>query len=119
MKRRLRANEQLESRQLMASDWQNVSLIRDVDHSGLVTPLDALVLVNAINESGIRVLPRRLSRSSSVETQCGMIRCSRFSNRGTFLPQISLFSGGNIGQISHVTAVELVSYWVAVASSLV
>ncbi|HUP78849.1 MAG TPA: dockerin type I domain-containing protein, partial [Pirellula sp.] len=43
----------------MASDWQNHLLIRDVDQSGLVTPLDVLILVNAINGSGIRVLPPR------------------------------------------------------------
>jgi len=49
MKRIQRITEQLESRQLMASDWQNLSLIRDVDSSGLVTPLDALILVNSIN----------------------------------------------------------------------
>jgi len=59
MKRIQRTIEQLESRQLMASDWQNLALIRDVDRSGLVTPLDALILVNAINTSGIRVLPPR------------------------------------------------------------
>ena len=59
MKRRQRTIEPLESRQLMASDWQNHLLIRDVDQSGLVTPLDALILVNEINESGIRVLQPR------------------------------------------------------------
>ena len=59
MKRRQRTIEPLESRQLMASDWQNHLLIRDVDQSGLVTPLDVLILVNAINGSGIRVLPPR------------------------------------------------------------
>ena len=59
MKCRKRTIEPLESRQLMASDWQNHLLIRDVDQSGLVTPLDVLILVNAINGSGIRVLPPR------------------------------------------------------------
>ena len=63
MKRIQRTIERLESRHLMASDWQNHLLIRDVDHSGLVTPLDALIVVNAINKSGIRNLPPR-----SIET---------------------------------------------------
>ena len=59
MKRIQRIFEQLESRQLLASDWQNIALIRDVDRSGLVTPLDALILINAINATGIRDLPPR------------------------------------------------------------
>jgi len=59
MRRRQRTIEPLESRQLLASDWQNHFLIRDVDRSGLVTPQDVLILVNAINGSGIRVLPPR------------------------------------------------------------
>ena len=59
MKRIQRTIEQLESRRLMASDWQNLALIRDVDSSGLVTSLDALILVNTINKSGIRDLPPR------------------------------------------------------------
>jgi len=68
MKRIQRTIEQLESRQLLASDWQNLSLIRDVDRSGLVTSLDALILVNAINESGIRDLPPR--PVASTEPHC-------------------------------------------------
>ena len=48
--------EQLEPRHLMASDWQNHALVRDVDGSGLVTPLDALVLVNHLNEAESRIL---------------------------------------------------------------
>ena len=59
MKRRQRTIEPLESRRLMASDWQNHLLIRDVNQSGLVTPLDVLILVNEINGSGIRILPPR------------------------------------------------------------
>ena len=68
MKRIQRTIEQLESRQLLASDWQNLALIRDVDRSGLVTPLDALILVNSINASGIRVLPPR--SVASTEPYC-------------------------------------------------
>jgi len=43
MKSQQRTIERLEPRHLMASDWQNASLIRDVDNSSLVTPLDALL----------------------------------------------------------------------------
>lgn len=43
----------------MASDWQNASLIRDVDRSSLVTPLDALVLINNLNGNSSRELPPR------------------------------------------------------------
>jgi hypothetical protein len=51
--------EQLESRQLLASDWQNASLLCDVDHSTLVTPEDVLMLINNINSIGSRELPQR------------------------------------------------------------
>lgn len=68
MKRIQRIIEQLESRQLLASDWQNLALIRDVDRSGLVTSLDALIVINEINASGIRVLePRPVT---STEPHC-------------------------------------------------
>lgn len=59
MKRIHRTIEQLEPRHLMASDWQNASLIRDVDASSLVTPLDVLMLVNNLNRNGSRELPPR------------------------------------------------------------
>ena len=59
MKRRQITIERLESRQLMASDWQNASLMRDVDNSSLVTPLDALLLINNLNSDGARELPPR------------------------------------------------------------
>ena len=45
--------ESLERRQLFASDWQNASLIRDVNASGEVNSLDALILVNYLNSSGV------------------------------------------------------------------
>ena len=59
MKPKQRAIERLESRHLMAGDWQNVSLIRDVDNSSLVTPLDVLLLINNLNADGSRELPPR------------------------------------------------------------
>jgi membrane-associated phospholipid phosphatase len=49
--------ERLETRQLMASDWQNAVLPCDTNRSGLVTGLDALVVLNSINEEGARALP--------------------------------------------------------------
>jgi hypothetical protein len=48
--------EQLEPRQLRAGDWQNVDNPRDVDGSGEVTPLDALLVINDLNRSGARQL---------------------------------------------------------------
>ncbi len=59
MKPRQRTFEQLESRHLMAGDWQNASLMRDVDNSSLVTPLDVLLLINNLNTDGSRELPSR------------------------------------------------------------
>ena len=43
----------------MASDWQNASLMRDVDNSSLVTPVDVLLLINNLNGDGSRELPSR------------------------------------------------------------
>ena len=49
--------EFLEARQLCVSDWHNAVLPCDADGSALVTPLDALVVINAINRDGSRLLP--------------------------------------------------------------
>lgn len=64
MKRTHRTIEQLEPRHMMASDWQNASLVRDVDGSSQVTPLDVLVLVNNLNTNGSRELPPRSQNSN-------------------------------------------------------
>lgn len=48
--------EVLEERFLCASDWKNATLPFDVDRSGSVEPIDALVLINSINQSGMRSL---------------------------------------------------------------
>ena len=50
----------------MASDWQNASLMRDVDNSSLVTPLDALLLINHLNSNGLRELPPRTLHSGDL-----------------------------------------------------
>ncbi len=49
--------EQLETRRVMAADWTNSDNPLDVNDSGLVTPLDVLLIVNDINANGIRSLP--------------------------------------------------------------
>ena len=59
MKPRQRTIEPLEPRHLLASDWQNASLMRDVDSSSLVTPVDVLLLINNLNSDGSRELPPR------------------------------------------------------------
>ncbi len=41
--------EQLEPRQLLAADWQNPFVSRDVNDNGVVDPLDALVAINQLN----------------------------------------------------------------------
>lgn len=53
------AMEKLECRRLLAGDWHNTTLRCDVDASGYVSALDALLVVNAINQTGSRVLPER------------------------------------------------------------
>jgi hypothetical protein len=47
----------------MASDWQNASLIRDVDNSSLITPLDALLIINNLNGNGSRELMPRVQHT--------------------------------------------------------
>lgn len=42
---------------MCASDWHNAVLPCDADGSELATPLDALVVINAINRDGSRLLP--------------------------------------------------------------
>src|SRR5262245_59991663 len=49
--------ERVEDRSLLASDWQNPGNRLDVDDSGLVTPLDALVVINALGRNGSGLLP--------------------------------------------------------------
>ena len=63
MHRKKRTFERLETRQLMASDWQNASLMCDVDDSSLVTPLDVLLVINNLNSEGLRELPPRPQHS--------------------------------------------------------
>jgi hypothetical protein len=48
--------ERLEARRLLAGDWQNAESPWDVDRSGVVTPLDALLVINDLNAGGSREL---------------------------------------------------------------
>ncbi len=57
--------EQLEARHLCASDWQNAVNPLDVDGSGVVQPLDALVVINDLNAFGSRQLPARSENLSA------------------------------------------------------
>jgi|GEM_PF-2261468 len=63
MKSKQRTIERVEPRHLMASDWQNASLIRDVDNSSLITPLDALLIINNLNSNGTRELMPRVQHT--------------------------------------------------------
>ncbi len=60
--------EQLETRRLMASDWQNATNPYDVDNSGTVQPLDVLLAVNDFNIKGPRTLSVRAP--GSTEPKC-------------------------------------------------
>jgi len=48
--------ERLESREMCAADWQNATNRLDVNMSGVVEPLDALIVINYINEHGTGTL---------------------------------------------------------------
>ena len=54
-----RSFETLESRQLCAADWQNAVNRLDVNESGFVEPVDALILINDLNQNGTRALPSK------------------------------------------------------------
>ena len=57
MKRKSLSFERLENRRQMASDWMNAVNPLDVNSSGEVTPLDVLLIINDVNQSGSRELP--------------------------------------------------------------
>lgn len=56
-KDRFLTNEQLEARLLLTSDWHNACNAFDVSNDGYVTPLDALMPINRINQQGAGELP--------------------------------------------------------------
>ncbi len=58
MKNRRRLKfESLEGRRLLAADWTNSVNHLDVNQSGMVTALDALLILNEVNSKGAHVLP--------------------------------------------------------------
>ena len=63
--RRFGTFEQLESRKLMVANWQNPALACDVDNSGIVAPIDALIVINTINLIGTRPLSGSATNQSS------------------------------------------------------
>jgi len=42
----------------LASEWQNSVQAEDVDKDGIVAPLDAAIIINALNDEGAHLLPR-------------------------------------------------------------
>ena len=60
--------EQLESRKMLASDWQNSPNPFDVDNSGTVQPLDVYLAVNDFTANGTRTLGTRTP--GSTEPKC-------------------------------------------------
>jgi hypothetical protein len=62
-RRRLRV-EALEDRRLLAGVWQNPRNALDVDDSGIASPLDALLVINDLNEMESRALPPLTAESA-------------------------------------------------------
>ena len=60
--------EQLEARQMLASDWQNAPNPFDVDNSGTVQPMDVYLAVNDFIANGARTLGTRTP--GSTEPKC-------------------------------------------------
>ncbi|TWU37529.1 tRNA nuclease WapA precursor [Novipirellula aureliae] len=61
-KRRLSLFQQLEPRMLLASDWTNPSRPLDVNNDAKVTPMDALLVINELNQTGDQSLEFRSNR---------------------------------------------------------
>lgn len=59
---RARLFETLEPRVMLNSDWQNPSRPLDVNNDWMVTPLDALLIINRLNSGGSKELPVRSNR---------------------------------------------------------
>ena len=56
--------ESLEPRRLLASAWQQPEIPCDVDGSGVVSPVDALLVIERLDRDGAGVLPERPADSS-------------------------------------------------------
>ena len=56
--------EHLEPRRLLASAWQQPEIPCDVDGSGIVSPADALLVIERLDRDGVGVLPERRGDSS-------------------------------------------------------
>ncbi len=56
--------ESLEARKLLASDWNNALDRLDVNDSGDITPLDALLVINRLNFEGSRLLTEKRAPSA-------------------------------------------------------
>ncbi|MEM1225106.1 MAG: S8 family serine peptidase [Planctomycetota bacterium] len=54
-KRRRIRFQQLETRRLLAADWQNPDVAFDVNDDNDITPLDALLVINELNRTGGRI----------------------------------------------------------------
>ncbi len=63
--RRFGTFEQLESRTLMVANWQNPAFACDVDNSGIVAPIDALIVINTINLIGARPITGSATNNNS------------------------------------------------------
>lgn len=55
---RRRLFERLEDRRVMASDWQNAFVATDVNNDRSISPLDVLLVINKLNQDGIKQLPQ-------------------------------------------------------------
>ena len=71
--------EQLEARQMLASDWQNATNPYDVDNSGTVQALDVLLAANDFISNGARTLGVRAPGSS--EPKCDIDGDNRISRQ--------------------------------------
>lgn len=56
--------EQLETRHLLAGDWQNPLFRLDVNDDAFVSPIDALVVINSLNSLGSRELTEPFDNGS-------------------------------------------------------
>lgn len=93
--------ESLESRRLLTSDWQNPLAFADTDDDGFVAPIDALLIINDLNQAGPRELTSNRGEEVYLDTSG-----DGFASPIDGLLVINLL---NAGDLSHTLQLALVA----------
>lgn len=112
--RRCLKYENLESRRLLTADWTNLSLPLDVNGSGLVSSLDALIIINDLNSGGTRPLTARGPEVVGAKID---VNADRILNAMDALMVINALNEFNMPMTLDVNSQEVPSHQVGMAES--